>query len=147
MKKTSSLAFVLIMFATFILSSCDSNGSKKGKWSEADKSKFYSEGKKALSGMLDGTGIDTKFADQYTKDIMDCLYEKSENTFSSYAELEKNDEKFMELGKDCIKDIVSKYIKKAAKDMESYQNSGSSGKDEAPIEESTKKEGEELEDY
>jgi hypothetical protein len=147
MKKTSSFSLVLIMFATFIISSCNSNGSKKGKWSEADKKEFYSDGKKELGGMLDGTGIDTKFADQYTKDIMDCLYEKSENEFSSYAASQKDDEKFAQLAKECVKNIVSKYLKQAAKDMESYRNSGSSEMEDAPLPESTEEEEEEKEDY
>lgn len=40
MKKISLFALLIITMSSMILFSC--NGSKKGKWSEADKKKFYS---------------------------------------------------------------------------------------------------------
>lgn len=133
MKKTSSLALLLFMFSAIILTSC--NGSVKGKWSEADKKKFYSEDDTEMKNIFNEAGVDKKAQSE----IIDCYYEKLQNAYSSYADARKNltDKMAEKIVLDCIESIGKKYNK----------NSGSSENDEAPIEETTKKEGEEVEDY
>lgn len=143
MKKTSSFALLLITMSSMILFSC--NGSKKGKWSEADKKKFYSEAKKEIGSSFEDMGLDK----QMETDVLDCYFEKCQNQYSSYNDADKNidDEQAKKITDECTKILMSKYIKKAAKDMESYKNSGSSEMEDAPLPESTEEEEEEQEDY
>ena len=145
MKKISSLALLLFMFSTIILTSC--NGSKKGKWSEADKKKFYSEARKELIiDYIDGKNDKSDFAEE----MEECVFKKCEETYSSYDEMykEKGNKKFTKICDKCVSDIFDKNIEKQArKDREYNEKYGSSEVEDAPLPESTEKEDEELEDY
>src|ERR1035437_1157278 len=96
MKKRNSILMTVIISATLILSSC-SNGSVKGKWSDADKQKFNKEMEKTdLSNLGENK---TKWIESYLS--------KAVAKYSSFEEADKDVEGCKVLAAECGDAILS----------------------------------------
>ncbi|MFL5729378.1 MAG: hypothetical protein ACJ75J_07810 [Cytophagaceae bacterium] len=83
---------------TLIVSSCG-GGSKKGAWTEADKSKFNSE----CNGVKEIQDLG-----QQGKDLCDCMLKKAEVTFDDFAQCDSDEATDEKLAKDCFAEVMNK---------------------------------------
>lgn len=88
--------FTFFILFSIVLISCNTQ-SKKGKWSKADKIRFYTEMEKTKE--LDNLGEDKK-------KWIDCYFEKAQAEFSSYDDADNDLEGCKKLAEICGIEII-----------------------------------------
>ncbi len=87
-----------VLFSVLCLASCGS-GSQKGKWVDADKTKFTST----------CTGVkEMKDLGQVGTDICGCMLDKSEKEFDSFSQADSDEKKMTEIATNCATEVMAK---------------------------------------
>lgn len=86
------VSFLLSFFIVFLLTSCGGDSSKKGAWSSSDLNKCRSDAKEGMQEEMTSEEL-TSFVSLYgttVDDLCDCMCNKLEDMYSSFAECNAN---------------------------------------------------------